>query len=53
MSNHAIAQRIVVSVWKPEQPQTGKKVDEVCEIFQRRFGKGTFSNKTLLQLEHK
>jgi len=53
MSNHPIAQWIVVGVWTPEQPQTGKTIDEVREIFQRKFDKGTFLYKIILQLEHK
>jgi len=53
MSHHAISQRIVVIVWIPEQPQTGKTMDELREFFQQRFGKETLPNKTFLQLEHK
>ena len=52
MRNHAIAQRIVVSHWTAEQPQTRKKLDEMREFFPQRFGKETFPNKILLQLEH-
>jgi len=34
-SNHAIPQRIVVSVSTPEQPPTGKTFDKVREFFQQ------------------
>jgi hypothetical protein len=52
-SNYATEQRIAVSVWTYEQPQAGKEMDEVRELFRQIFGKETFPNKTILQLEQK
>ena len=42
MNNHAIAQSIVVSACTPEQPQTGKTMDEVREFFQQKVCKKPF-----------
>ena len=37
-SIYTFEQRIFVSVWEHEQPQTGKKMNHAWEIFQQRFG---------------
>jgi len=42
-----------VSVCEHEQPQMGKTMNHIWEIFQQRFGRETLPKKTLLRLEHK
>jgi hypothetical protein len=51
--NYTIEQRIVVSVWIHERPQTGKTMKEVRDDFQQRFGQEAPPKQTLLRWEHK
>jgi hypothetical protein len=44
-SNYTFEKRIIFSVWKHEQTQTGKKMNHAWEIFQQKFGHENPSKK--------